>query len=39
MDIHKKSMAEQHESLKNGIENWQGGYEQVDDILVIGIRI
>lgn len=39
MDIHAKSMADQHTYLKNKIEEWQGTYEQVDDILVIGVRI
>jgi len=39
LDVHKKSMSEQHDYLKHQIEDWQGPYEQVDDILVIGIRI
>lgn len=39
MDIHAKSMTDQHAYLKNKIEEWQGTYEQVDDILVIGVRI
>ena len=39
LSVHKKSMTEQHNYLKDQIENWQGPYEQVDDILVIGIRI
>jgi serine phosphatase RsbU (regulator of sigma subunit)/HAMP domain-containing protein len=39
MSIHKKSMTDQHQALKNDIEEWQGSYEQVDDILVIGVRI
>jgi len=37
--IHKLTMNQQHDMLKKDIENWQGSYEQVDDILVIGIRI
>jgi len=37
--IHKLSMTAQHDMLKKDIETWQGAYEQVDDILVIGIRI
>ncbi len=39
LEAHKKSMSEQHDYLKQQIEDWQGPYEQVDDILVIGIRI
>ena len=39
LEVHKKSMPEQHDYLKQQIEDWQGPYEQVDDILVIGIRI
>lgn len=39
MEVHQKSMSVQHDFLKNQIEDWQGPYEQVDDILVIGIRI
>lgn len=39
VDIHSKPMHEQHEILKNTIEAWQGGLEQVDDILIIGFRI
>jgi hypothetical protein len=32
-------MEQQSEILKTTIENWQGDLEQVDDILVIGIKI
>ncbi len=31
-------MNNQHDSLKNFITNWRGGLEQVDDILVIGLK-
>lgn len=34
-----KSMDEQKEILKSSIEEWKGNLEQVDDILIIGIRI
>jgi serine phosphatase RsbU (regulator of sigma subunit) len=37
--VAEKSMPEQNAFLKNEIETWQGQYEQVDDILVIGVRI
>jgi serine phosphatase RsbU (regulator of sigma subunit) len=34
-----KSMEEQKQLLSTTIENWMGNLEQVDDILVIGIKI
>ncbi len=39
MSIHNKPMGEQESYLTETIEKWQGPYEQVDDILVIGVRI
>ncbi|MBN8697431.1 MAG: tetratricopeptide repeat protein [Bacteroidetes bacterium] len=33
------SMQEQKEKLNETIEKWRGGLEQVDDILIIGIRV
>jgi serine phosphatase RsbU (regulator of sigma subunit) len=39
IDIQVKSMLEQEKHLDEYIENWKSGTEQVDDILVIGIRI
>ncbi len=39
LGIQDKSMAEQQKHLDNFIENWKAGIEQVDDILVIGIRL
>jgi serine phosphatase RsbU (regulator of sigma subunit)/CheY-like chemotaxis protein len=38
-DIHEKPMNEQKEILKKTIEDWQGDYIQLDDILVIGIKL
>jgi uncharacterized membrane protein YgcG len=32
-------MQEQETYLDNFIENWKAGTEQVDDILVIGVRL
>ncbi len=32
-------MAEQEKKLDNFIENWKAGNEQIDDILVIGVRV
>ncbi|CAN5417001.1 hypothetical protein BH09BAC5_BH09BAC5_27420 [soil metagenome] len=39
MSIHKKSMAEQKQILNSTIENWRGKLEQVDDILIIAVKI
>ena len=39
LDIHKKSFKEQKEILNNELINWSGNYDQLDDILVIGIKI
>ena len=33
------SIAEQEKALNENIESWRGPHEQVDDILVVGIRI
>jgi serine phosphatase RsbU (regulator of sigma subunit) len=33
------SMAEQHQTLLNTFERWKTGYEQIDDVMVIGFRI
>lgn len=38
-DIHKKPMPEQHRILNQTIEHWRGNEDQVDDILVIGMRV
>ena len=37
--IQKKSMSEQKTFLNNFIEEWKGGGEQMDDIMVIGIKL
>jgi hypothetical protein len=39
LDIQHKTMQEQEQHLDNFIEAWKAGTEQVDDILVIGIRL
>ncbi|MCW3105063.1 MAG: hypothetical protein JWO09_3503 [Bacteroidetes bacterium] len=39
LSIHEKPMAEQKEILRKTNDDWQGELEQVDDVLVIGIRI
>jgi len=39
IEINHLSMVEQKSELEKVFENWKGGLEQVDDVLVIGIRI
>ncbi|HEY6159820.1 MAG TPA: SpoIIE family protein phosphatase [Bacteroidia bacterium] len=39
MQIHHLPMEEQKEMLDRTLETWKGSEEQVDDILVIGVRI
>ena len=39
MNIHKMPVEEQRIFLDEAMENWKGDLEQVDDILVIGIKI
>jgi serine phosphatase RsbU (regulator of sigma subunit) len=38
-DIQDKPMQEQEKYLDDFIENWKAGSDQVDDILVIGVRL
>jgi serine phosphatase RsbU (regulator of sigma subunit) len=39
LTIHDKPMHEQREILLETLKQWMEGYEQVDDILVVGFRI
>jgi serine phosphatase RsbU (regulator of sigma subunit) len=39
LSIQSKSMEEQELVLDQTIEGWKGNTEQIDDILVVGIRI
>jgi serine phosphatase RsbU (regulator of sigma subunit) len=39
LENHKKSMQEQKSILERTNAEWQGNLEQVDDILIIGIRV
>ncbi len=38
LTIHQLPLDEQKEQLKRSISEWRGSHEQVDDILIIGIR-
>lgn len=39
LEIHKKPMADQREDLLQRFEAWRGKIEQIDDVLVFGVRI
>jgi serine phosphatase RsbU (regulator of sigma subunit)/uncharacterized protein HemY len=39
VDIHEKTMDEQKQLLDKTITDWRGELDQVDDILVIGLRV
>jgi serine phosphatase RsbU (regulator of sigma subunit) len=39
LEIHNKPLEEQKELLKTTLFNWMGANEQVDDVLVIGVKI
>lgn len=39
LNLHQLPMEKQHEILENNVVEWRGDQEQVDDILVIGIKI
>lgn len=39
MSIQKQSMLEQEMLLDQTIDDWRGEFEQVDDIIIVGIRI
>jgi serine phosphatase RsbU (regulator of sigma subunit) len=39
LEIHKKPMEDQKEILNSRFEEWKGSYPQIDDVLLIGIRV
>jgi serine phosphatase RsbU (regulator of sigma subunit) len=39
LSIQTKSMEEQKEILHSTFEKWKGNLEQVDDVLIIGVRV
>lgn len=38
-EVYSKSLDQQHEHLDRNFHEWKGGHEQVDDILLMGIRV
>ncbi len=38
-EIHQKPMVEQREILDKRIDEWRGKWEQVDDIIVLGVKV
>ncbi|MCW3103195.1 MAG: hypothetical protein JWO09_1635 [Bacteroidetes bacterium] len=39
ISIHQLPMEEQRQRLDQAIESWKGNHEQIDDILIIGVKI
>jgi serine phosphatase RsbU (regulator of sigma subunit) len=39
LSINYKSMSEQKEEINCFLNNWKDGAEQIDDILIIGVRV
>lgn len=39
LSIHESTMYQQQQTLEAYFENWKGKFEQVDDVLVVGIQI
>ncbi len=39
LDIHHKTMAEQNAILKDTFDSWKKDLEQIDDVLITGIRV
>ena len=39
LSVSDKSMSEQCQIIDKNFEEWKGKYEQVDDVLIIGLKI
>ena len=39
LEIHQKPMQDQKETLENTFTRWKGKHEQIDDVLIIGIKM
>ena len=38
-DIHNRDMEEQQRVMQENFDLWKGATEQIDDVLVVGVRI
>ena len=38
MNVHKLKMSEQKTQLGNSLDNWRNSLEQLDDVLIMGIK-
>ncbi len=38
LDVHSKSMEEQHDLLEAKFNKWKGDMEQIDDVVLMGVR-
>jgi serine phosphatase RsbU (regulator of sigma subunit) len=39
LDIHQKPMSEQCDILDSTIDDWRGEWDQIDDIIIVGVRV
>jgi len=39
IDIHQLEIAEQQKELEQRFDQWKGNYRQIDDVLVIGMKV
>jgi len=39
LSVHERPMKEQHAFIQTKLDDWQGSYSQIDDILVMGFRV
>ncbi len=39
LSVAHKPLLEQKQEIKKTFESWKGDYEQIDDVLVIGVRV
>jgi hypothetical protein len=37
--VHQYSVSQQQKELENQFNEWKGNFEQIDDVLVIGIKV